>query len=52
MIDGTRIKPIGLPPKTEFPVKVQDIRAEKASKAPPFSEVLKKGILTVNQLQS
>ena len=52
MIDGMRIKPIGLSPKTEFPMKTESIHAEKTSNAPPFSEVLKAGILKVNQLQN
>ena len=52
MIDGIRIKPFGLPPNTEFPKKPEDVRAEKASNAPPFSEVLKTGILKVSQLQN
>jgi len=51
MIDGMRIKPFGFPPKTEFPMKTEAVRGEKTSSAPPFSEVLKTGILTVNQLQ-
>ena len=52
MIDGIRIKSFGRPPKTEFPIKTEAVRMEKASNAPPFSEVLKAGILKVNQLQN
>ena len=52
MIDGMRVKPFRLPVETEFPIKIGTVRAEKASNAPPFSEVLKTGILKVNQLQN
>ena len=52
MIDRILIRPFGLPPNTEFPKKPEDIRAEKASNVPSFSEVLKTGVLTVSQLQN
>ena len=51
MIDGMRVKPIGFPAGTDLPLKTEAGRAEKASNAPPFAEVLKSGILKVNQLQ-
>ena len=52
MIDGIRIKPFGLPPGVEPPMKPEIGRAEKTSNAPPFADVLKMGILKVNQLQN
>ena len=52
MIEGMRVKPIGIPPKTEFPAKIESIRTEGTSNAPPFSDVLRMGILKVNQLQN
>ena len=51
MSDGMSVKPIRLPAAAEFPLKPEVVRVEKASSAPPFSEVLKSGILKVNQLQ-
>ena len=51
MIDGMRVRPIRFPGETEFPLKTETARAERASSTPPFSEVLKSGILKVNQLQ-
>jgi len=51
MINGMRMKPIGFQRNAEFPMKTEAVHAEKTGNTPPFSEVLKKGILTVNQLQ-
>ena len=51
MIDGIRVNPIKIPGETEFSMKTGALRAEKTSNTPPFSEVLKSGILKVNQLQ-
>ena len=51
MIDRMRLEPIKLPTETGLPMKVGAVRAEKAGSTPPFAEVLKSGILKVNQLQ-
>ena len=51
MSDGMRVKPFVLPVEAEFPLKTGSVRAGKASNTPPFAEVLKSGILKVNQLQ-
>ena len=51
MIDGIRVKPFRIPAEAEFPPNTGTLRMGKASNTPPFAEVLKTGILKVNQLQ-
>ena len=51
MIDRIRVGPLRLPGEMEFPMKTEAARVEKAGSSPPFAEVLKSGILKVNQLQ-
>ena len=51
MSDGMRVKPIRFPTVAEFPLKTEAVRAEKAGSTPSFAEVLKSGILKVNELQ-
>ncbi|MCL2684288.1 MAG: flagellar hook-basal body complex protein FliE, partial [Synergistaceae bacterium] len=51
MIDGMRIETFKLPAEAEFSPKKGVVSVEKASKTPPFAEILKSGILKANQLQ-
>jgi len=51
MIDGVRARPFKLPMEGDFSLKMENVRPEKANNTPPFSEVLKAGILKVSQLQ-
>jgi flagellar hook-basal body complex protein FliE len=50
-MDGMRVRPFKFPEELEFPLKAGAVRAEKVNNTPPFAEVLKSGILKVNQLQ-
>jgi flagellar hook-basal body complex protein FliE len=51
MPDGMRVTPLKMPAEPEFSMRAGMVRGEKERNAPPFSEVLKSGVIKVNQLQ-
>ena len=53
MPDGMRVTPlIKMPAEPEFSMRAGMVRGEKERNTPPFSEVLKSGVMKVNQLQA